>query len=251
MSTRRFLRTLTASVALLAGAHAAAAPYATTYTGAIANSQITANALDGAAFILTLVFDNGGSSAASQNWDIGQLTCGFWRWRVDDTRSVTVALDMSGGLAQGAGSVSTNAAGELTAVYASVDTGGPLAWADYDVSGLPAGSAIGWFADGNPQVFGLMANGGGGSFDDGTGPGGGVQMTPGRWQAPLPFTGACDASAVPPTPPGPPAPVAVPTLPWWGLVVLGALLARVATRRRFLNHLRLKRPTSQRQQLSH
>jgi len=233
MSTRRFLRTLAATVALLAGANATAAPYATTHTGTIANSQITADAPDGAAFTLTLVFDNGGSSAASQIWGIGQLTCGFWRWLVDDTRSVAVALDMSGGLALGAGSVSTDAAGALTAVYASVGTGGPLAWADYDVSGLSAGSAIGWFADGNPQVFGLMANGGGGSFDDGSGPGGGVQMTPGRWRAPLPFTGACDASAVPPTPPSPPAPVAVPTLPPWGLVLLGALLGSIPTRRRF------------------
>lgn len=44
-----------------------AAPYATTYTGTIANSGIPAEVPDGAVFTLTLVFDNGGTTAASQS----------------------------------------------------------------------------------------------------------------------------------------------------------------------------------------
>lgn len=231
MSIWRLLRTLAATAALLAGTSAMAAPYAITYTGVIAHSQLPADAPDGAAFTLTLVLDNGGASAARQRWDIGQLSCGFWRWRVDDARSVAVALDMGGGLAQGAGSASTDAAGALTAVFSAVHTGGPLAWADYGVSGLPGGSAIGWYADGNPPVFGVMAGGGGGSFDDGSGPAGGVQMAAGRWSAPLPFSGACDASALPPTPPIPPAPAAVPTLSPWGALLLAALLGLAAAHR--------------------
>lgn len=184
---------------LLASAYAQAAPYATTYHGTIAGSQIPADAPDGAAFTLTLVFDNGNSSAASQHWNIGDLACGFWRWRVDSTRTVAVALDLRGGVAQGLGSARTDAAGALTQVFSSVNTGGAMAWADYSVSGLAPGSAIGWYADGTPQVFGLMAGGGGGSFDDGAGTAaGGVDMAPARWSAPLPFAGTCDASAEPP-----------------------------------------------------
>lgn len=230
MSIWRLLRTLAGTAALGVGSHAAAAPYAITYTGVIAHSQIAADAPDGAAFTLTLVFDNGGASAANQRWDIDQLRCGFWRWRVDDARSVAVALDMGGGLAEGAGSARTDAAGALTAVFSAVHTGGPLAWADYDISGLPGGSAIGWYADGNPQPFGVMAGGGGGSFDDGSSPTGGLQMQAGRWSAPLPFSGACDASALPPTPPIPPAPAAVPALSSWGSLLLAALLGVAASR---------------------
>lgn len=234
MSTRRLLRTLTAA-ALLADTGATAAPYAITYNGIIDNSGIPADAPDGAAFTLTLVFDNGAATAANQSWSIGQLTCGFWRWRVDAARNVAVALDMSGGVAEGAGNAATNATGALTSVFSSVNTDGPMAWADYDISGLAVGSAIRWFADGNPQAFGLMASGGGGSFDDGSSPGGGVQMIPGRWSAPLPFTAPCDANAVPPTPPVPPAPVAVPTLSPARVLLLSALpglLGVAALRRR-------------------
>jgi hypothetical protein len=76
-----------------------------------------------------------------------------------------------------------------------------------------------------------MFGGGGDSFYDGsTGPGGGVQMAPARWSAPLPFTGACDATAVPPPPA--PAPVAVPTLSQWGVLLLSALLGLAAIRSR-------------------
>ena len=229
------LRTLAVSAALLIGTAAAAAPYAITYQGRIAHSDMPADAPDGAAFTLTLVLDNGASTAASQGWNIGQITCGFWRWRVDATRSVAVALDTSGGIALGAGSAATDAAGGLTTVFADVNTGGSLAWGDYDVSGLGAATAMGWAADGMPQVFGIMAGGGGGSFDDDSGtPAGGVQMAPGRWSAPLPFTGKCDANAVPPSPPVPPAPVAVPALSALGMALLCALLllARFATTRK-------------------
>ena len=111
------IHALIAAAALLASASAQAAPYATTYHGTIASSQIPADAPDGAAFTLTLVFDNGDSSAASQHWNIGDLACGFWRWRVDGTRSVAVALDLRGGVAQGLGSARTDAAGALTQVF--------------------------------------------------------------------------------------------------------------------------------------
>lgn len=230
MDPRPCLRTLAATAALLACTAVTAAPYAITYQGRIANSDLPTDAPDGAAFTLTLVLDNGAGSAASQSWSIGQITCGFWRWRVDAARSVTVALDMSGGFALGAGSATTNAAGELTAVFTDVNTGiAPLAWADYAVSGLGPGSAIGWAADGMPQVMGIMIGGGGGSFDDGSGtPAGGVQMTPARWSAPLPFTGACDTSAAPPSPPAPPTPTAVPSVSTLGVMLLSALLGLLA-----------------------
>jgi hypothetical protein len=219
---------------LLASAGATAAPYAITYHGTIANSGMPADAPDGAAFTLTLVLDNGASTAAGQSWNIGQITCGFWRWRVDPARSVAVALDMTGGIALGAGNAKANAAGVLTAVFSDVNTGGALAFADYDTSGLPAGaSSIGWYADGSAMPFGITAPWGA-SFDDGSGtPAGGVQMAAGRWSAPQPFTGACDASAVPP--PIPFAPNAVPTLSPWGLLLLSALLGLAALRRKILN----------------
>ena len=228
-----------AALALLTATPTLAAPYASTYGGVIAHSGIAADAPDGAAFTLTLVFDNGGVTPKGQNWGLGDLRCGFWRWRVDATRTVAVALDLSGGVAQGSGSASTNAAGTLTGIFTSVHTGGAMAWADFAVSGLAPGSAIGWAADGTPQVLGVMAGGGGGSFDDGSGtPAGGVQMLPGRWSAPLPFTGACDASAVPPSPPVPPAPHAVPTLSDWALALLAAALGLAASRRLRLHHTR-------------
>lgn len=215
--------------ALCTGSPALALPFATTYTGVIAHSGIPADAPDGAAFTLTLVLDNGGASASNQAWALADVRCGFWRWRADAARSVAVALDMTGGIANGAGSASTNTAGTLTGIFSSVDTGGAMAWADFDVSGLAPGSAIGWAADGMAQVLGLMTGGGGGSFDDGSGtPAGGVQMLPGRWSAPLPFAGACDASAVPPAPPIPPAPRAVPALSLWAALLLSGLLAWLA-----------------------
>jgi hypothetical protein len=228
------IRTLAATAVLLASAGAMAAPYAITYHGTIANSGMPANAPDGAAFTLTLVLDNGASTAASQSWNIGQITCGFWRWSASP--NVAVALDMTGGIALGAGSAVTNAAGALTAMFTDVNTGGPLAFADYDTSGLPAGaSSIGWYADSSAQPFGITAPWGG-SFDDGSGtPAGGVQMATSRWSAPQPFTGACDASAVPPTPPTPLALAAVPTLSPWGLLLLSALLGLAALRRKVLN----------------
>jgi len=228
------IRTLAATAVLLASAGAMAAPYAITYHGTIANSGMPANAPDGAAFTLTLVLDNGASTAASQSWSISQITCGFWHWNASP--NVAVALDMTGGIALGAGNAVTNAAGALTAMFTDVNTGGPLAFADYDTSGLPAGATgIGWNADGNAQPFGIMAPWGA-SFDDGSGtPAGGVQMAAGRWSAPQPFTGACDASAVPPTPPTPLALAAVPTLSPWGLLLLSALLGLAALRRKILN----------------
>ena len=230
MRIRRFLHALAATAALLGGAGAMAAPYAITYHGVIAASGMPAQAPDGAAFTLTLVMDNGGSTAASQNWAIADLTCGFWRWN-----SVAVALDLSSGVALGAGSAATNASGVLTGVFSDVNTGlAPLAWADYDVAGLPAGgTAIGWGADGLALPFGIMAPIWGGSFDDGTGTlAGGVNMVPGRWSAPQPFTGACDASAVPPPIPPATAATPVPTLGQWGALLLSALLGVQAWRRR-------------------
>lgn len=203
-----------------------AAPFATTYTGVITNSSIPADAPDDATFTLTLVLDNGGASASTQTWALADVRCGFWRWRVDAARGVAVALDMTGAIAHGTGSASTNAAGALTGIFTSVDTGGPMAWADFDVSGLAPGSAIGWAADGMAQVLGIMAGGGGGSFDDGSGtPAGGVRMLPGRWSAPLPFAGACNASAVPPIPP---TPHAVPALSLWAALLLSGLLTWLA-----------------------
>lgn len=217
--------------ALCTGSPALATPFATTYTGIIADSGIPADAPDGAVFTLTLVFDNNGASASAQTWALTDLSCGFWRWRVDAARSVAVALDMTGGIAHGAGSASTNAAGALTGIFSSVGTGGPMAWADFDVSGLALGSAIGWAADGTAQVLGILTGGGGGSFNDGSGtPAGGVQMLPGRWSAPLPFAGACNAGAVPPAPPVPPPPHAVPALSLWAALLLSGLLAWLACR---------------------
>ncbi|WP_291554430.1 IPTL-CTERM sorting domain-containing protein [Comamonas sp. SCN 65-56] len=231
----KFVLCLAHGVIAIAGlwvaAGATAAPFATTYGGVIAHSGLPFDAPDGAAFTLTLVLDNGGASAGSQSWSMADLRCGFWRWRVDAARRVAVALDLSGGIAQGAGVATTNAAGTLTGLFSAVHTNGAMAWADFDVAGLAAGSAIGWAADGAPQVFGVMAGGGGGSFDDGSGtPAGGVQMLPGRWSAPLPFTGACDASAVPPSPPVPPAPHTIPTLSGWAMVLLCAALGLMARR---------------------
>ncbi|QEA12010.1 hypothetical protein [Comamonas flocculans] len=218
-------------VALCSGPPALGAPFATTYTGVISHSDIPADAPDGAVFTLTLVLDNGGASAYAQTWAPGQVRCGFWRWHADATRGVAVALDMAGGIAHGTGSASTDAAGALTAIFSSLDTGGPLAWADFDTSGLAPGSAIGWAADGMAQVLGIMTGGGAGSFDDGSGtPAGGIQMLPGRWSAPLPFAGTCDASAVPPAPPVPPSPRAVPALSLWAALLLSGLLAWLARR---------------------
>lgn len=220
---------LVALTALGLATPAPATPFATTYTGLIAHSGIPADAPDGTAFTLTLVLDNGGASASSQTWALADVRCGFWRWRADAVRTVAVALDMTGGIAHGAGSASTNAAGKLTGIFSAVNTGGAMTWADYDVSGLAPGSAIGWAADGTAQVFGLMTGGGGGSFDDGSGtPAGGVHMLPGRWSAPLPFVGACDASAVPPSPPIPPAPRAVPAFSLWAALLLSGLLTWLA-----------------------
>lgn len=84
------------------------------YTGTIATSSfpgITA----GENYAISLVFDNGGTSSASQTWTRAQVRCIVWH--LNNAKSEVISFDFSGvHTMSGTGDISTNASGALTSV---------------------------------------------------------------------------------------------------------------------------------------
>lgn len=201
MTPSRILAAL--ALACAAGA-AAAAPYAVTYTGTIANSSF-AQIINGQHYRITFVFDNGGNTAVNQTWGAADLRCTIWR--MNDAGTAVFAQDLSP-LASpptaATGSITTNGAGVLNGMFSGVSSS--PAGADFSSSGFIHPVPLHWFANGSNNVLrdGAQAH----VFDDAAG---GVPMTPANWLLHT-YDGPC---AAPPS-----AATPVPTLGEWGLVLL-------------------------------
>lgn len=220
-------RALAALALASASAIASAAPYATTYSGTIsyvglAPSQHFAEIQEGQRYTLTLVFDNGGSSANSQTWVGSHLTCAIFRF--NDASNVVFAQDLVTGPAASSGTVVTDGAGALTSVFSLVESD-PVPAGSYTATGIALTPDVHWWANSIQNVFSDDQGGTYGRIVND--PNVGIPMTIANWSAPQPFSGACDA----PPPPPPAAVTPVPTLGEWSLALLGLLAAGLGARR--------------------
>ena len=213
------------AVATLAGAAssaALAAPYAITYGSVIQNSSFP-EIINGERYTITLVFDNQGSSAASQTWNGSHLTCIIMR--MNGTQNVVYAQDLAATPAAASGSAATDASGALTAMFTDVSAVTGVAAGQYTASGFAPAAPVHWYvADDNP----IFEGAGGQFFEDPDGPAPVAgPVTPARWTAPTPFSGPCAAAPAP----APGNAAAVPTLGEVGLALLGLAAAGMGARR--------------------
>src|SRR5262245_60534489 len=109
-----------ASVAAIAGSSiASAAPFFISYGGQISGSSFS-GINKGQAYTVSLVFDNGNSTVASQTWNGTHLTCVLFS--MNNAGNVTFAQDLAATQANLVvqGSASTNAGGILTSNFSVV-----------------------------------------------------------------------------------------------------------------------------------
>ncbi|WP_422844244.1 hypothetical protein [Acidovorax sp. M2(2025)] len=221
-----FRTALAAFVLSTAVATAAAAPYATTYTGTVADSTIP-EVRDGDRYSLTLVMDNGGATAHAQTWTPGDLQCAIWRLDSGGTAVFRHSL-RAFPLETLDGNVATDAGGVLTQMASALVSDG-LRTGQFSATGVALVPPVTWEADGTNNVF--FDRGGPGGLPRGFGDAaGGVQMDPARWSAPRAVAGPCDDTPVVAA-----APAAVPAAggPALGLAALAlAGLGGLRLRRR-------------------
>ncbi|WP_406622723.1 IPTL-CTERM sorting domain-containing protein [Acidovorax sp. SDU_ACID1] len=216
---------IAAAVLALAMGAAQAAPFAITYQGTIADSDIP-GVHNGQRYTLTLVMDNGGSDADNETWEPRDLTCAIWR--VNDAANVVVAHDLRAAPPAGSGgAVETNGSADLMEVFTHLESGYGMPGAALRTRGLPPGAPLSsWYANDSNRVF--YVDGGQGNefaFGDSTG---GVPMNTQAWSEPAPFTGNCLDAAGPAGAGGGVAPV--PTLGHAALALLGALVGGAGLR---------------------
>jgi hypothetical protein len=219
MFNRHLVRAVrnTAVFAALAAASsiASAAPYFITYTGTVASSRFP-EVNDGESYTATLVFDNGGVTAASQTWNTGDLTCAIWT--ANDAGDVRFAHDLtSQGALDNTGSVTTDGGGSLSANF-SLLSADPVDPGTYTSTGAVISDSVAWYMnDANGVFFSDSFNV---DWDDAAG---GVQMNIANWSNPAPYSGNCNVSSQ--------AAVEVPVMPLWILATLGALLGGLGVRK--------------------
>lgn len=210
----RLMAGVVLAAALSAGA-ASADPFAISYTGTMLSSavpEITA----GQTYDVTLVFDNGGSTAASQTWTTGDLQCVIYRFNT--ARNVVFTQDLvANAPTASTGSASTNAAGLLLTNFDQVIDYPTSSGLSYTGTIRPS-ATYQWFANGFNGVFSDLDEG------DVNDQAGGVLMAAANWTSPTPFSGDCAGrqigAVVPPAP--------VPTMSEWALILMGLLLAGAA-----------------------
>jgi hypothetical protein len=210
---------LTAATLAAAATGAAAAPYATTYTNQVSASTFPEIYAE-QPYSVTLVFDNGDSTAASQTWEPSSLTCIIWR--MNGNQSVVYAQDLAATPpTTHVGAAHTDASGVLDGFFSEL-TANSAAQGTYTASGFaPALQGnVQWFINSTNGVF----YGNGHSVSSTLG---GVSVSPANWSAPAPFTGNC---AAPASHPG--QPTAVPTLGHAGLALLAGMLGMAGWRLR-------------------
>lgn len=201
------------------GGNAHAGPFGVTYGGTIQNSQIS-GVIDGERYGITLVFDNGGSSSASQTWTREHLTCVVWT--MNNAGNVRFVQNFASAAPNTAlGNVTTSAAGQLLTMFSNVGTG-PVQPGNYAATGLPSGT-VSWWANGANAVFEMQADQTRNFYDAA----GGVRMQPAFWGSPTVVRGTCPAPAAPS-----PGTVAVPALGPVGLAALAGSLGLLGMRRK-------------------
>ncbi|MFT3777168.1 MAG: IPTL-CTERM sorting domain-containing protein [Ottowia sp.] len=212
-------RHIAAALLACAAATAQAAPFAITYNGTIGTSSLP-EIHSGQPYSITLVLDNGDTSASDQSWNGAHITCVIWRMNT----AQNVVLAQNGPITNTANTASTNMSGTLTGFFDYV-VANPVAAGSYTTSGFtsPLGDPA-WFINGDNAVFSSNTLD---HFDDASG---GVPTTPASWSNPVPFTGSCAA----PTAPTAPNATPVPTLGHAALALLAGLLgaAGFITRRK-------------------
>lgn len=125
-----------------------AAPFAITSTGTIDRSTF-ANIRNGERYAVTLVYDNGSSTAANQTWQKTDLRCAIWRMN-NDASVVYTQTSFTGTTA--AGSATTTDAGGLPAQTPDTLTHSAGAGDAYTASGIALSSSPAWQVFGNLQV---------------------------------------------------------------------------------------------------
>ena len=210
MSRNKLAATWALGLGLLASP-ALASPYAISHTGVLEESTLP-GVISGESYEITLVFDNGVSSTASQTWDGDDLVCVVWRF--NDARDVVYSQDMVANPAlEVVGTAVTDGAGVLTANFNEVF--------DEDITGDYTASVvftplINWFAnDANGIFYDSDYNR---DVDDEAG---GVQMAANLWTNPAASTSDC-ASFVS----NPVSQVQeIPTLSEWAMILFASILA--------------------------
>jgi len=219
---RRRLTALLAAAALAAATGVGAAPFSTTYTLGEVGASSFPSVNTGQPYSVTLVFDNGGSTAASQTWEASNLTCVIWR--MNSAQNVVYAQNLAATPPTTfAGAAHTTVGGVLDGFYTELEAS-PAAPVAYSASGfVPAlQDPVSWHINGLNPVF----YDGNYSFDSTLS---GVSVSPANWSAPTPFNSPCPA-------PGPggtvPQATPVPVLGMGGLTLLAGLLGAVGWRTR-------------------
>ncbi len=95
---------------LLVSAGAIAAPFSITYSGTVDVGSTIPQVTSGQPYVVTLVFDNGGATAASQAWVAGDLQCAIWTMNAVSNVAYAQDLVASAGTMAIAGSATTDAA---------------------------------------------------------------------------------------------------------------------------------------------
>lgn len=209
---------LLAADLLACAATAHAAPYAIELSGLVTDPATTLAGVDPNYnhATATLIFDNGGTSAASQLWGAQHLTCYILRFNTNTPGQVVeYRQNLPGGGLSATGDAATDANGALTGMFSAL---AGIGSAGSFTTTLPTLTApVQWAAQG--LQYDLLVN------SDGTRAVGttGVPMNPGYWAPPRRVTGACDDTpyAAPPTPA---QATSVPALGPAGLALLGSAL---------------------------
>ncbi|WP_422844040.1 hypothetical protein [Acidovorax sp. M2(2025)] len=210
-------RACTAAVGLLllaAGTAAVAEPFEITFTGTIAQSNY-AEIHNGERFELTLVLDNGNTTAQGQTWDMSHLQCAYWR--MNDAGDVRLAQPITLGSNVGVvGTIATDGSGALVDMLSMVYSAPVFTYTTAGFSSTLL-SNVRWYAHGFNPVLMIGTR----RFSEAAG--NGIRMAPADWSAPRPSQRVCDATVVPPSPGGGAA--AIPALSGGTLGLLAALLA--------------------------
>lgn len=217
MPLRARLKSALLVLALATATSATAAPFSITHTGQIAGSGFSTVYAE-QDFTVTLVFDNGNTTAIEQTWEAEDLTCILWRFNT--TQNVVYAQN----LAQtpptvSVGNVHAGATGTLDAVFRDLQ-GVLVAPGSYTSGGfVPQLDFVSWYIN---ELDPMFVN----DNDDPIPPdvqavGPGVPTLPDRWSNPVPFAGECAAT----TTTTPETVVAnVPALGPVGLVLMAGVL---------------------------
>ena len=199
-----------ASLAILtAAAPAMGAPFAIQYETAVSNTGSLPNVSVGDKYTVTLVVDNGGTSAASQTWVLPHLRCAVISF--GNNHEIYYAQDLVTTPAGGAGgALVTNSDGQITSHFHSVNGTGTTNY----TTNQTHGGQLEWYVSGiNPA---LMITG---TYTLSTT--NGVTLTPSDWSNPASSISDCSQATATQYLP---TPTAVPTLSEWAMILFATLL---------------------------